>query len=53
MRVSEPIRPSWIDHVRISRAPGSPSERRNLAVSALAIAMFLVAAMVWLIVTFL
>jgi hypothetical protein len=53
MRTSEPIRPSWIDHVRISRSPESPAVRRKLALSALAIAMFLVAAMVWLIVTFL
>lgn len=46
-------RPSWIEHARISRAPQSPAERRKLAVSALAISMFLLAATVWLIVTFL
>ena len=46
-------RPSWLEHARISRAPMSPLQRRKLALSALAISMFLVAAMVWLIVTFL
>ena len=46
-------RPSWLEHARISRAPKSAAERRKLAVSALAISMFLVAAMVWMIVTFL
>jgi hypothetical protein len=46
-------RPSWIEHARISRTSRTSLERRKLAVSALAISMFLVAAIVWLIVTFL
>lgn len=46
-------RPSWIEHARISRAPMTERERRKLAVSALAISMFLLAAAVWFILTFL
>ena len=45
--------PSWIEHARISRAALSAGERRKKAMTALAISMFLVAAFIWLIVTYL